>query len=123
MNEKLLAQIVDTFERRILGLETNATYQSVAPLTLDVIFKCMEQCRPNEPVVVGLAISPSVAALIPKDRFTQSFIAMHTYGFDTIIDPRLGDKSEVFYDASAWKIRCSEQHQWDAKKFLPAARV
>lgn len=72
------------------------------------------------PVVVGMAISPATKAFVMQTTFATphtTFPISGFFGFNVIIDPRLSDASEVYYDEKGWRERCEEQWQWDAEKF------
>lgn len=100
---------------------TTATAEPERLPTFDELKATWDEIKPSGPVVVGMAISPRVAALIPPAELPN--IALIGFGLPTIIDPRLEDKSEVYYDETAWKARCDEQRRWEAKTLPHKANV
>lgn len=77
----------------------------------------------REPIVVGMALAPSVKALLDQvtHRPATTGLAGAAFGIPFIVDPRLSEKSEVFYNEAVWKVRCAEQNFWDTQHLPPAA--
>lgn len=73
---------------------------------------------PRDPlsrIMVGIAMHPRFEADIRRTKTTESLTLPEWFGPQIIIDPRMGDTAEVYYTWDAWKLRCDEQNEWDAK--------
>lgn len=77
------------------------------------------KCRGEK--VYGMAISPKTQRAIQESMVMIKRcenVGVFYEGIPTIIDPRLGDNSQVYYDEMAWKVRCDEQREFD-NIFIP----
>lgn len=85
-------------------------------LDFDEINRTIEKLH-RKPVVIGMAISPKVKAMAEK-QFTPTADSIHhpyssIMGFPYIVDPRLNDIAEIYYDLEKWHERCIDQRKWD----------
>lgn len=68
-----------------------------------------------------MAMSPQTKALLDSEarQFTYAACPIGSefgiLGIPYIVDPRISDGSEVFYDHAAWQARCAEQRAFDQK--------
>lgn len=59
--------------------------------------------------IVGMAVAPRTKALL--DRLSLN--PPGPCALLLLIDPRITEGGEVYYDQTAWNKRCEEQRKWD----------
>lgn len=99
---------------------STGTYSAARNLTradIDRAVAFMRVCVANKPILVGMAVPPSMHARIksegrvPEKRELLTSLAMTPI----LVDPRLSS-CELFYDLEKWRARCDEQREFDLRK-------